>query len=62
MLPVPSQPHPSDDDLSYPAQPFVSVDDLDDDFEPSAITTIPSLDRRANRKRRRGEVVPPYLR
>ena len=55
MLPVPSQPHPSDDDLSDPAQPFVSVDDLDDDFEPSPIATIPSPDRCANRKRRRGE-------
>ena len=55
MLPVPSQPHPSDDDLSDPGQPFVSVDDLDDDFEPSPIATIPSPDRRANRKRRRGE-------
>jgi len=55
MLPVPSQPHPSDDDLSDPAQPFVSVADLDDDFEPSPIATIPSPDRRANRKRRRGE-------
>ena len=55
MLPVPSQPHPSDDDLSDLAQPFVSVDDLDDDFEPSPIATIPSPDRCANRKRRRGE-------
>jgi len=55
MLPVPSQPHPSDDDPSDPAQPFVSVDDLDDDFEPIPIATIPSPDRRANRKRRRGE-------
>jgi len=55
MLSVPSQPHPSDDDLPDPTQPFVSVDDLDDDFEPSPIATIPSPDRRANRKRRRGE-------
>ena len=55
MLPVPSQPHPSDDDLSDPAQPFASVTDLDDDFEPSPIATIPSPNRRANRKRRRGE-------
>ena len=55
MLPVPSQPHPSDDDLSDPAQPFASVTDLDDDFEPSPIATIPSPDRCANRKRRRGE-------
>ena len=55
MLHVPSQPHPSDDDLSDPAQPFVSVNDLDDDFEPSPIATIPSPDRRANRKRHRGE-------
>ena len=41
--------------LSDPAQPFVSVDDLDDDFEPIPIATIPSPDRRANRKRHRGE-------
>ena len=55
MLPVLSQPHTSDDDPFDPAQPFVSVDDLDDDFEPIPIATIPSPDRCANRKRRRGE-------
>ena len=52
MLPLPSQPHPSDDNLSDPPQPLVSVDD---DFEPSPIATIPSPDPHANSKRRRGE-------